>query len=171
MTTRALLSRVFAQEEFTGWHMAGVIGLFFGTIIAVNITLAVFATQSWTGLITKNPYVESQRFEAKRAVRLEQAAMGWKAETAYVDGIFSVTLTDRSGEPIKNADVRAMIGRPAFEQEDRSLSLIPNRSGTRAAGTYQARTDLSAGIWMVTLDIRDADGRQWIKDIRFNVSK
>ena len=51
-----LLKNFFAPEEFTGWHMVGVMCLFFGTIISVNLYLAYQANHSWTGLVVKNSY-------------------------------------------------------------------------------------------------------------------
>ena len=45
-------------RTFTGWHMAVITISFFAVIIAVNLTLAVFASTSWTGLVVANSYVE-----------------------------------------------------------------------------------------------------------------
>jgi nitrogen fixation protein FixH len=42
-----------SQKEFTGRHMLLIMIAFFGVIIAVNITMAVVARQSWTGLVAK----------------------------------------------------------------------------------------------------------------------
>ena len=50
------------KGPFTGWHMLTVMCLFFAVIIAVNVTMAVFAGSSWSGLIVKNTYVASQTF-------------------------------------------------------------------------------------------------------------
>ncbi|HLA02420.1 MAG TPA: FixH family protein, partial [Aestuariivirga sp.] len=44
-------------RTFTGWHMAAITISFFAVIIAVNLTLAVFASSSWSGLVVANSYV------------------------------------------------------------------------------------------------------------------
>ena len=48
------------EREFTGWHMAITMIAFFGVIISVNLTMAILASSTWTGLIVKNGYVASQ---------------------------------------------------------------------------------------------------------------
>ena len=54
-----------APKEFTGRHMLAIMLAFFGTIIAVNLVMAIFASRSWTGLVVKNSYVASQEFNEK----------------------------------------------------------------------------------------------------------
>ena len=49
-------------RRFTGGHMLALVCGFFGVVIAVNLTMALFATGSWTGLVVKNSYVASQHF-------------------------------------------------------------------------------------------------------------
>ena len=46
--------------RFTGFHMLACMIVFFGVIVAVNLTMATLASQSWTGLVVKNSYVASQ---------------------------------------------------------------------------------------------------------------
>ena len=72
-----MLKAVFKPAQFTGWHMAGVLCLFFGTIIAVNMVLAVNASTTWTGLVVKNSYVASQHYNETLAAAARQAKRGW----------------------------------------------------------------------------------------------
>ena len=60
-----MTTRDAGSFTFTGWHMLGVIGLFFGTIISVNFYMAYQAVHSWSGLVVENTYVASQQFNAK----------------------------------------------------------------------------------------------------------
>ena len=39
-----MIDKILGTKQFTGYHMLGVLFLFFGTIISVNLTLA-FKTQ------------------------------------------------------------------------------------------------------------------------------
>lgn len=157
------LERIMGTREFTGWHMVAVLGLFFGTIIGVNLTLAYFANSSWTGLVVKNSYVESQRFNAVTAKRVEQAALGWTGVPHYRDGLFSLKLTGRGGSVIGGAVVSARIGRPSTAAEDRTV-------GLQAEGpVYSAATELKPGIWEAEISVTGAEGESWVKSYRFMV--
>mgnify|MGYP003132251449 FL=1 len=96
MTTLTLKSR-----HFTGWHMLGVLVVFFGVTIIVNLTLAYFASNSWTGLVVKNSYVASQHFNEHLANERKQASLGWSDEFTYKNGILTLRLTDAAGTPVK----------------------------------------------------------------------
>ena len=55
--------------EFTGRHMLGIMLAFFATVIAVNVTMAMFASKSWTGFVVRNSYVASQEFNERSEER------------------------------------------------------------------------------------------------------
>ena len=90
-----MFARIMGTREFTGWHMAGVMFLFFGTIISVNLVMAYFATSSWSGLVVKNSYVESQRFNGVTAERQAMLDMGWKEFKVAVEYDGDQHRTDR----------------------------------------------------------------------------
>lgn len=160
----SLLKRIFSPDEFTGWHMAGVMGLFFGTIISVNLFLAFSASSSWTGLVVENTYVESQKFNSRSAEYQRQAALGWQAASGYADGVFSVDLTDAAGRAIEQVEVEVKLGRPVHEGDDRRLQL---RSA--GGGQFEIETVLGAGIWEAELAVSDAGAVTWSRIIRFEV--
>lgn len=159
-----MLARLFRPREFTGWHMAAVMVLFFGTIISVNLVLAYFANSSWSGLVVQNSYVESQRFNAETAAKRRQAALGWTVRTAYRDGLFTVHLADANGQAVRAASLEATIGRPVSSREDRTLQLKVGRDGA-----YTGSTDLDAGLWEAAIAVTGADGQPWEKLVRFVV--
>lgn len=158
------LKRIFNPDEFTGWHMVGLMGLFFGTIISVNMFLAFSAGSTWTGLVVKNTYVESQHFNAKSAEYQRQAELGWRADTSYADGVFSVALKDDAGVPIAQSDVSVGLGRPVHEGDDRNLQMQPS-----GAGAYAVETDLGAGIWEAHFVVSQDGIVAWSRIIRFEV--
>jgi nitrogen fixation protein FixH len=41
------------ERTLTGWHVLAIIIAFFAVVIGANLTLAVFAHTSWTGLVEK----------------------------------------------------------------------------------------------------------------------
>ena len=159
-----MIARLFGTTHFTGRHMAAVMGLFFGTIIAVNLTMAFFATSTWSGLVVSNPYVEGQRFDSVTATRKRQAARGWSIDSTYADGRFAVSLVDRDRQPVQAGTVSAKIGRPATEQQDRTLSLQP-----LPGGGYGAETELTRGLWDADVTVAMPGADIWEKRIRFHV--
>lgn len=45
-------------------------------VIAVNVTMAFYASSSWSGLVVENTYVASQEFNGKAAAMKAMAASG-----------------------------------------------------------------------------------------------
>lgn len=160
-----MFAKIWARDEFTGWHMAGVMGLFFGVIIGVNLTLAVFAGSTWTGLVVKNSYVASQQFNAETERMKREAELGWSVHAAYRNEDFSLDLKDGSGRVIQDALVSARIGRPVSEHEDRTIGLNQMRDGL-----YHGDTDLGPGLWEAQVSVEDAHGQTWNRRLRFSVS-
>ncbi len=153
------------MKEFTGKHMLLVLALFFGTIIAVNILLAVQASRSWTGLIVRNSYVESQKFDDYLAEAAEQAARGWQADVAHRAGAMVVRLSDRGGADLTGFTVKLRLKRPVVEGHDRQLELVETEPGL-----YIAPVAVRGGVWQAeVLALRGQDRlrhgqRLWIRD-------
>ncbi|MEM8539318.1 MAG: FixH family protein [Pseudomonadota bacterium] len=158
-----LAKAIFAPKEFTGRHMFGVLALFFGTIITVNLFLAYSAGSTWTGLVVKNTYVESQKFNERTEAFKKQAAMGWQYDVAYDDEELSVSLLDSFSDPIKNAIVVTEIGRPVQEGEDQILQM------TEAGNRYSATAELGPGLWRARIKVIGPLGEQWQRTMRFSI--
>lgn len=129
---------------FTGRHMLAVMIAFFGVVIVVNATMAVLASKSWTGLVVKNSYVASQKFNEELEAARKQKALGWKSDIAYSRGVLSITLADKNGEAVILDGLFGVAGRPTSESQDRSFQLAH-----RGRGTYSAYLYLDDGIWDV----------------------
>ncbi|WP_075997094.1 FixH family protein [Salaquimonas pukyongi] len=158
------MSEFLRMEKFTGWHMLAIMVAFFGVIVSVNLTLAWYANSSWTGLVVKNSYVASQKFNDKQAERRRQIALGWKAGIEYQEGVLAVQLEDADGKPVVLNVLEARVGRPAFESEDRAVVFVPS-----GGGIYRAETQLSSGIWRAELKTADTPEKTWEHAIRFVV--
>ncbi|MEM9428673.1 MAG: FixH family protein [Pseudomonadota bacterium] len=150
-----MIRRILGLDRFTGWHMAGVMVLFFGVIISVNLTLAVFANRSWTGLVVENSYVASQQFDDMIAERKAQAARGWHTALDYSGGQLHFAMTDAAGRALAGAEVRVRVGRPTHETDDLDIALVP------VAGGYGAALALTPGAWDAWVEARSADGTPW----------
>ena len=143
--------RVDDDNPLNGWHVLGIVGLFFGTIIAVNIVMAVFATGTFPGLVVKNSYVASQNFNELLAAGKAQEERGWTADVSTDDGLLQVRLEDSGGAPITGLRVSARAGRPASIREDRILALRLTSNG------YVAADALPPGRWIVELAVRSGE--------------
>lgn len=80
------------SQGFTGRHMLTVMVSFFGLIIAVNLTMARLASDTFGGSIVANSYVASQRFNGWLQAARDQKALGWQSDLA-LDGKRHVVLT------------------------------------------------------------------------------
>jgi nitrogen fixation protein FixH len=158
-----MLSRILGTRTFTGWHMAGVIALFFGTVITANATLAVMASRSWTGLVVSNSFVASAHFDEETAARVQGAAAGWRLATRYESGRFVVTVTDADG-PIRDLKVTGRLGRPSHEREDRELVFA------RRGEAYVAPAELGPGVWTGEIAVRHP-GASLAAALRFRVAR
>jgi nitrogen fixation protein FixH len=134
------------EWEFTGWHMLFIMLAFFGVIIAVNVTMAVLAGRSWTGLVVKNSYVASQHFNEDLAEARRQAARGWTSKLAYGEQHFAFTLKDSNAQPVVLDDLKVSVGRPASEVQDQTVAL--RHVGD---GRYRGDVALEPGIWMIRI--------------------
>ncbi len=151
--------------RFTGMHMLFCMVAFFGVIIAVNLTMATFASSSWTGLVVKNSYVASQKFNTELAEAEAQAALGWNSKVVYQDRKISFGLLDRNGRQLAPDSVAVPLGRPAYEQKDQQLQLVAGQSGL-----FGSEIQLEDGSWMLRFDASLGE-RKYRRDLRLFVKQ
>lgn len=134
---------------FTGWHMAGVMVLFFGTIITVNLIMAWNASNSWSGLVVPNTYVASQQFNGKVAQARALAASGIEGDLTVKEGRIVYRVTDAKGVPLAADDVSAVFKRPVDERKDFTVALEP-----AGEGLFVADRPVPAGQWIVDISTK-----------------
>ena len=134
------------EFRFTGWHMTMIMVAFFGVVVAVNMTLAVLANSSWTGLVVENSYVESQKFNTYLAATRAQDELGWHSALSVERGTVIWRLTDGSGAAVNAARATASFFRPVDEVDDFSVTLT-----RQSDGSYAAPASPAGGRWIVTL--------------------
>lgn len=142
-------------HPFTGWHMLGVVFLFFGTIIAVNIAMAYWAVSTFPGLNAHNSYVASQNYNLLLKDAALQDERGWKGKLTIEDGRPMLALNDRDGAPISSLDVSILAGRPSNASTDRELKLQP------VSGGYRSDDALQRGRWLVEIEARQNGELLW----------
>lgn len=136
----------------TGRRVFVIFAAAFGLIIAVNVTLAVKAVQTFPGLEVKNSYVASQTFDAERRA---QQALGWTLSPSYAAGELRLSFRDRDGQPVRVSGLAAIVGRPTEAADDRHPEFA------EVAGDYVAPVDLAPGRWMILLEAFAGDGTRF----------
>lgn len=149
------------MKEITGWHVAGLFGLGFGTIISVNVALAVNAVQTFPGLEVKNSYIASQNFDADRTA---QEALGWDVTAWLSDGQLILTFLD-DGVAVAPIIETATFGRATSVAMDQTP--VFHFDGQVFAAPVQA----GPGNWNLRIQARALDGTGFQQRIIVNASK
>lgn len=137
------------MAELTGKHVFAITAGAFGVIIAVNLTLAFQAVNTFPGLEVKNSYVASQGFNTRKAA---QEALGWSLAPTYADGRIDLAFTDRDGLPVRVADLQVLVGRTTSTADDSRPAFI------EMGDVYSAPLQLARGKWMVKVTAVAPDG-------------
>ncbi|UWF66890.1 MULTISPECIES: FixH family protein [unclassified Brucella] len=132
---------------FTGWHMLGIMFMFFGVIIAVNLLMAYNAVHSWSGLVVQNTYVASQEFNDKAKTGKEQAALNWQSKPAYENGVFTWQLADHNGKAVAMTGGTVDFKRPVGDAHDTKVTLT-----VREPGILTAPLELGEGAWIMEVN-------------------
>ncbi|AAN29305.1 MULTISPECIES: FixH family protein [Brucella] len=132
---------------FTGWHMLGIMFMFFGVIIAVNLLMAYNAIHSWSGLVVQNTYVASQEFNDKAKTGKEQAALNWQSKPAYENGVFTWQLADHNGKAVAMTGGTVDFKRPVGDAHDTKVTLT-----VREPGILTAPLELGEGAWIMEVN-------------------
>ena len=137
-------------RRFTGWHLLAMLIAMFGTIIAVNVTMATFAATTFGGTVVDNSYVASQRFNGWLAAAREQDALGWAMRVEVgEDRRLVATLSAPDGA--RHATVSAVAVHPLGREPARDL-----RFEAVGAGRFRALAPLPPGRWQLRIDVRRA---------------
>jgi nitrogen fixation protein FixH len=112
--------------------------------------MAYFATSTFTGLSTEEPYQKGLAYNQNLAAAKAQDAMGWavdaQVEPQPAQGHrvrVVVTYKDRDGKPVQGLNVNARVVRPTAAGYDSNLVFSP-----ADPGQYVALLDLPLeGVW------------------------
>jgi nitrogen fixation protein FixH len=137
------------RREINGWHITAIFVAFFGTVMAVNFTMAASASRTFGGVVVENSYVASQKFNGWLEHAEAARALGWTVTAQRGAGNALVIATE--GVPA-GAEVTALARHPLGRQPDLAMSFAP-----RGDGLYIAQEDLPAGRWNLRTTIRSGD--------------
>lgn len=147
-----------SEWRVTGRFVFGLLIAFFGVVIAVNVTMAVFATTSWTGLAVENGYVASQHFNSELEQLRRQEKLGWTEELEASNGTLILEIRRRDGSPISRLDVNAKATRPVGDREDAAIALVETRPGH-----YESQVALAPGRWLIDITARKSGSESFRK--------
>ncbi|RLJ40861.1 nitrogen fixation protein FixH [Litoreibacter meonggei] len=148
-------------REIKGIHVFAMFAFGFSIIIGVNLTLAFQAVRTFPGLETKNSYVASQSFDARRKAQL---SLGWDVKAGYADGVLRLEIRDASG-PVDPASINSTLGRATNISQDQSPAF--SFDGT----AHLAAAELASGNWNLRLRAIAEDGTVFEQRIPFVVPK
>jgi len=150
--------------QFTGWHMLAIMLAFFGVIISVNMTMAIFARTSWTGLVVQNSYVASQQFNEKMAETRAQAALGWTSTLTLEGGRARYRLDDNEHSGVSLHGVALTFKHPVDDREDQRLELSRDGDGSFTTGTV-----IPDGIWLVEVEADAGLAKPYRETLRIHI--
>lgn len=139
------------MKKMTGGHVFAIFALGFGTITAVNVTLAVQAVRTFPGLEVRNSYVASQSFDKDRAL---QEALGWDV-TARLEGDTLRLRFLADGMAIAPKIETAVFGRATSVTVDQMPDFVFD------GAMYVAKVDGGPGNWNLRLVAVADDGTRF----------
>jgi nitrogen fixation protein FixH len=143
------------KGTFTGRHMAGVLIVGFGIVVAVNFYMASLAVGGFHGVVVENSYVASQKFNGWMEEAESARALGWEAQASREDAGF-VVITAK-GVPA-GAEMQAELRRPLGDHEFASLTFE-----ALGDGVYRSTAPVDEGRWTMRLFI-EAGGKRWAEE-------
>lgn len=129
------------EKRASGWWYPWIFVAAMVMVVCVNGVLAYLAVSTWTGLDTKNYYDRGLRYNDTLAAAEEQQQRGWNMVFAGTpatmasdgkDSVVAVTFRDRSGRPIDDLVVEAILIRPTAEGFDTIYALAHRGNGVYA---------------------------------------
>lgn len=139
------------KGQFTGRKVTAIFVVFFGVIMAVNFTMASFASSTFGGVVVSNSYVASQHYNKWLAAAEAQKKLGWSAALSRLpDDRVAVRFT---GAP-EGLTVNAVTRHPLGRAPDQALAFV------RAAdGAFISTKAIAPGRWMVRIAAEAGDAR------------
>ncbi|MDO8899921.1 MAG: FixH family protein [Phenylobacterium sp.] len=139
-----------------GWHVLVAMILFFGIITAVNAVFITAALRTYPGEVSVTPYEDGLAFNAKLARQADQAKLGWRASAGAEAEAVAVRIIDDQGAAVRDLSLSGKLQRPAT-----GAGALTPRFRETEPGLYVARLGGVTGVWDLTFQAQDAEGRQF----------
>ena len=142
-------------ERRPGWWYPYIFVAGFVLVLLVNLTMAYFATSTFSGLSNEHAYEAGLAYNQTLAAGRKQAELGWTVNStvdpeANHGAHITVSYVDRAGKPVDGLIVRASLERPTTKGYDRVVTLA-----RIAPGTYATLQEMPLeGVWDMTVIAR-----------------
>ena len=151
----------------SGWWYPYIFLGAFVVVVAVNGTMAYFATSTFSGLATNDAYEKGNAYNHNLAMARAQLALGWTVETTFTPRAggaeVAVTCRDKDGKPLDGLAVHAMVMRPTVRGMDQTVTLVAG-----GQGVYGASVGLpQSGEWDADIVAVADDGKSFEVQRRF----
>lgn len=124
------------RDRIIPWYFV----IFFVFLAIINGIMVMLAFDSFTGLVTENPYEKGIAYNKVVDAANKQAALGWHGKVFYENGILTYTLTDAEKKTLIPQKAIAYCSRPTQEGMDFSVPLTSEETPV----TFPAQ-----GLWEV----------------------
>lgn len=150
----------------TGRFVLVSLVLFFLVVASVNGIMMSVAIGTFPGADARNGYETSQAFNKEIAAARQQAERGWASDIAFqrVDGMaeLTVTLKDRTGQPVSGLEAEARLKHPSDRKQDHVVTLREI-----APGIYRSReAGVSSGAWGLSIVAQKNGERVYVANSR-----
>ncbi len=140
------------STPLNGKRVAAIFVGGFGIVIAVNLTMATMAVESFHGTVVDNSYVASQNYNGWLKQAAASKALGWQAVPhRREDGRVVI---EAIAVP-SDAALTATAERPLGQRDDVALTFTP-----QGKGRWVSNEALAPGRWQMRTAIR-AGGKAW----------
>ena len=145
------------RERQPGWWYPWIFVVGMAVVIVVNVSLAVFAVGTFTGIETKEHYRKGLAYNTAIEAERKQAERGWSMDidvsseargSGPREAEVATVFLDSSGRPLDGLTVSARFVRPTHEGHDVKAELAPRGFGRYAAvvtvplpGQWDARVE------------------------------
>lgn len=131
---------------------------FFLCIVAANAIFISLAVKTFPGEQVDKSYLQGVNYNDTIAARRAQESLGWKAAIGVArigeDARIELTFRDRDGAPLADLEVSGMLGRPADNNDDRTLEFTAQGDGAYAALVKA----LPGGLWRLETQAQGFSG-------------
>lgn len=158
-------------RTLNGHHVVATLLATFAVVLAVNVLMIVKAYTTFSGEDQQKPYLQGIEYNETLEHRALQARLGW---TATLDTVrigqqsvkIIVHLSDRSGAPLSQVALDAVLKHPSDARNDRNVMLR-----STGVGVYEAIVaGVPPGVWDLNVATRhapttpfEADRRIWLR--------
>jgi len=143
-----------------GWWIPYTFVGGFAVVIIANGALLYFATTTFSGLSTRQAYVEGLAYNDRVAEERAQAVLGWTLDVGLSTPVMAdasgwaarlhLTAADAQGRPLDGLAIEALVRRPTEEGLDHTVALTPV-----GPGAYRADLALpKPGLWDILFTAR-----------------